>query len=221
MTDFAEARTIMVDNQVRTSDVTSHALIAAMKEVPREAFVPDELKPLAYIDEDLSLAPLGPVNRFMMAPAQFARLCQLADIQPDDVVMVVGAGSGYECAVISLMCSSVVAVEEDEVLAQLSEERLSELGYGNVAVVTGNPAAGWPKEAPFDVIFINGSVDFVPEPLLEQVHDDGHLVAVEGTGNAAVAKLYRRHDGHVDARAVMNSAIPPLPGFRQEPGFTF
>ena len=149
MTDFAEARTIMVDNQVRTSDVTSHALIAAMKEVPREAFAPDELKPLAYIDEDLSLAPFGPVNRFMMAPAQFARLCQLADIQPNDVVMVVGAGSGYECAVISLMCSSVVAVEEDEVLAQLSEERLSELGYGNVAVVTGNPAAGWPKEAPF------------------------------------------------------------------------
>lgn len=221
MFDFSDAREKMVDCQVRTADVTSHGLISAMLSVPREQFVAEDKRELAYIDEDLSLAPLGPPNRFLMEPAPFARLLQLGDVKPTDVVLVIGAGSGYSAAVLSILCSSVVAVEEDSILADIAEKTLSELGYDNVAVVKGPLTAGWATEAPFDVIFMDGAVDHVPDAITDQLQDGGRLVAVEGTGNSGVARLYLREDGNVGSRDIMNCAIQPLPGFQKEAVFEF
>ncbi len=221
MTDFTQAREKMVDCQVRTSDVTSLALISTMLSVPREQFVPEEKRELAYIDEDLSLAPLGPPNRYLMEPAPFARLLQLGDVKLSDVVLLVGAGTGYSAAVLSMLCSSVVAVEEDAILADIAEKNLADLGYDNVAVVQGPLHKGWAKEAPFDVIIVDGAVDYVPDEILEQLQDGGRLVAVEGTGNAGVARLYLREDGNVGGRDIMNCSIQPLPGFQKEAEFEF
>ena len=221
MVDFSEAREKMVDCQVRPSDVTSLSLISAMLSVPREQFVAEDKRELAYIDEDLSLAPLGPPNRYLMEAASLAKLLQLGEVKPTDVVLVIGAGSGYSAAVLSMLCSSVVAVEEDPILADIAEKTLSDLGYDNVAVVKGPLSAGWASEAPFDVIMIDGAVDYVPDEITDQLQDGGRLVVVEGTGNSGVARLYLREDGHVGSRDIMNCAVQPLPGFQKEAVFEF
>ena len=221
MIDFEQARSKMVDCQVRTSDVTDHALISALLSVPREEFVDTSKSALAYIDEDLSLAPIGPANRFLMEPAPFAKLVQLAEVSKNDVVLVVGAGSGYSSAVLSILASSVVAIEEDRDLVKFASEKLGELGFDNVAVLQMPLAGGCEKEAPFDVILVDGSVEMLPNSLLEQLASGGRLVAVEGSGNAAVAKVYVKKDNIISDREVMNCAVKPLPGFAQEIGFSF
>jgi len=114
MIDFEHARSNMVDCQVRTCDVTEHELISAMLSVQREEFVPSKLQSLAYIDEDLSLNGIASSERYLMQAASFAKLAQLAAVEKDDVVLVVGSGCGYSSAVLSLMATSVVAIEEDE-----------------------------------------------------------------------------------------------------------
>ncbi len=211
----------MVDNQVRTCDVTDHALISAMQEVPREAFVPADRAEFAYIDEDIALDPIGPADRYLMEPAQFARLVQLAEVDPDDIVLLVGAGTGYAAAVLSLLCGSVVAIEENQDLADFAEAALLKLEYNNVATLKGEHQLGYPKEGPYDVIFLNGAVDYVPETLKEQLQEGGRLVAVEGIGNSGVAKVYLKERGIVSSRETMNCAIRPLPGFQQDAGFVF
>ena len=221
MIDFSEARAKMVNNQVRTSDVTEHALISAMLTVPREEFVPEDQRALAYIDEDLSLEAMGAKNRFLMEPAPFAKLTQLASVKPQDVVLMVGAGSGYSSAVLSMLCSSVVAIEENEAMCKYAEHKLSELGYDNVAFVQAPLEEGCKSEAPFDVIFVDGAIDFVPNALLDQLQFNGRLVAVEGDGNSAIAKIYINDNGMITSRNVMNCAVRPLPGFQKEAGFTF
>ena len=221
MIDFTEARAKMVNNQVRTCDVTQHALISAMLTVPREEFVSEEQKPLAYIDEDISLSGIGAEGRFLTEPAQFAKLAQLCSVNTDDVVLVLGAGCGYAAAVFSQLCSSVVALEENDKLCQHAEVRLSELGFDNVAVVQGPLEDGWANEAPYDVIFIDGAVGFVPESIINQLQSGGRLVSVQGTGNSAVARIYTNDDSIISNRDVMNCAIPALPGFRTEAGFVF
>ncbi len=221
MIDFDHARSNMVDCQVRTCDVTEHELISAMLSVPREEFVPDCLQPLAYIDEDLLLDDISSGKRFLMQAASFAKLAQLASVEKDDVVLVVGSGSGYSCAVLSLLSSSVVAIEEDEALVEFSTDTLSRLGYMNVAVLKKAMSAGYSKEAPYDVIFFNGAIEVLPNVYFDQLSEGGRLVCVEGVGNSAVAKLYCKNDSLVSERQVMNCSIKPLPGFEKPKEFAF
>lgn len=202
-------------------DVTGHGLLSAMLSVPREHFVPEDKKLLAYIDEELSYAPTGPAYRYLMPAGPLAKLVQLCELTGDEFVLVIGAGSGYSCAVLSMLSSSVVAVEEDAGLLETCENNLSELGYDNVAVVSGPLEAGWPTQAPYDVILIDGAVDFVPDAILSQLQVGGRLVAVEGTGNSAVSRLYVNDDGVVSGRDVANCAVQPLPGFKKKEEFVF
>ncbi|MDX1730739.1 MAG: protein-L-isoaspartate O-methyltransferase [Aurantimonas coralicida] len=216
--DFDAARTRMVDNQIRTTDVTRHEILRAFLEVPREEFVPAARKPLAYIDEDV---PLGN-GRFIMEASPFAKLIQLAAIRPDDVVLDVGCGTGYSSAVLSHLAGSVVSLEQDPELAEAATENLARLDYVTCAVVEGPLNEGYPSEAPFDVIFLQGSVDVLPETLLQQLRAGGRLVVVEGQGNAAEAKLYFRDDnGVVGSRFGFNCSIRPLPGFQKKAEFAF
>jgi len=217
MMDFEKARVKMVDCQVRTCDVTEHKILSAMMSVPREEFVPEDLRQLAYIDEDLSIGG----GRYVMEPAPFAQLLELADVDSNDVILVIGAASGYSSAVLSIMGSSVVALEEDKALGAECSERLSKLGYDNVAVVSGPLSHGYVKEAPFDVIFIDGAVEHVPDSLLAQLAEGGRLVTVIGTGNSGLARLYEKKNGIVSNRNVMNCAVKLLPGFQQEVSFVF
>ncbi len=215
--DYAKLRVNMVDNQLRTTDVTDHLLLDAMGDVPREAFVPSQLRPLAYIDEDIALSG----GRYVMEPSPFAKLVQLAGIKQGDFVLDVGCASGYSSAVLSRLASSVIALEEDEALAQTATDTLNEQGFDNVAVVTGPLASGYASEGPYDVIIVEGAVETVPQALIDQIRDGGRMVVVEGAGNAAAAWLYVRDGDVVSRRRGFNCAVKSLPGFSRETEFVF
>ncbi len=219
--DFQDLRTKMVDNQIRTTDVTDLAVIDAFLSVPREAFVPVGRQALAYIDEDQRLESEGSAPRYIMEPSPFAKLVQLARINKNDVVLDIGCASGYSTAVLSRLAGSVIGLESDSVLASTATTLLQELGYDNVVIVIGELKAGYPSESPYDVIFIEGAVDFVPDALFNQLKEGGRLIAVEGRGNAGVARLYVKENGVTSGRAVFNAAIKPLPGFEREVQFEF
>jgi protein-L-isoaspartate(D-aspartate) O-methyltransferase len=221
MSDYAERRLKMVDSQLRTTDVNDAALLEAILSVPREEFVPRAKRELAYIDEDLELAAGGPDRRYLMEPSPFAKMVKLAAPRAGEVILDVGCGTGYSSAVLSRLASSVVAVESDPVLGQAATETLSRLGFDNVAVVSGPLEAGWAAEAPYDVIFVGGSVDEVPQALLDQLREGGRLVAAVGAGNAGFVWLYLKGASGVTARRAFNAAVQPLPGFRKAPAFAF
>ncbi len=220
--DFSEQRVKMVDSQVRTTDVTAAPLLEAMLTVPREAFVPAKRKNLAYIDEHILISDdreHGP--RYLMQPSPFAKLAQLAEIRPGDVVLDVGAGTGYSTAVLSHLARSVVALESDPKLAEQAKSTLAGLGRDNVSVVLGPLQAGHTAQAPYDVIFVGGSVEKLPAALVDQLKEGGRLVVVEGRGNAGVARLYVKSNGIATGRRAFNAALKPLPGFERTPAFEF
>ncbi|HMN87268.1 MAG TPA: protein-L-isoaspartate O-methyltransferase [Bauldia sp.] len=223
MIDFASARTKMVDSQLRTEDVTDHDVLRVMGEVPREMFVPARLRPLAYLDDDLPLteAAAGAPARTLIRAAPLARMIQAAGVGREDIVLDVGCATGYSSAVLARLAGSVVALESDSRLAAEATETLMKLGIDNVAVVGGPLAAGYPSEGPYDLIFVGGSVEAVPAELLGQLKQGGRLVAVVGTGRAAVATLFTHSEGDTGSRPLFNAYLPPLPGFARPKAFVF
>ncbi|MER9302519.1 protein-L-isoaspartate O-methyltransferase [Mesorhizobium sp. M0293] len=219
--DFSELRVKMVDGQVRTTDVTSAPLLDAMLVVPREAFVGAAQRDLAYIDEDIRIAAGADGARYLMEASPLAKLIQLAEINPTDSALDVGCGTGYASAILSRLARSVVALESDSALAETARSTLSSLGCGNVTVVQGALPQGHAAQAPYDVIFVGGSVAEVPVPLLDQLAEGGRLVAVEGQGNSGVARLFFKAGGVVTGRRAFNAAIKPLPGFERIRAFEF
>lgn len=221
MIDFDIARQKMVDNQIRTEDVTDHALLDAMQTVPRELFVPQELSSLCYTDKTLPLSGFGAENRFMASPAKLAKMLQAANLTGKEIVLIVGAGSGYSAAVCSELALSIVAVEEHDQLAETASATLADNGYDNVAVVRGPLKNGLENEAPYDVILFDGSVPQVPATILNQLADNGRLIAVTGFGNSGRLVMYTQQDGLICETELMNCALDPLPGFELEAEFVF
>ena len=220
MTDYAAARSSMVDTQVRTEGVTDYRIIRTMNEVPRERFVPARARPFAYTDADLTVKEDGHA-RHMIRPATLARLIQAASIAPTDFVLLVGCATGYAAAVVAGLASSVIALESDEQLAASATETLTDIGIGNVAVVTGPLEAGYPAEAPYDVIFIDGAVELVPETLFAQLKEGGRLIAVVGYNRAAPVMVYTKTDDDIGERPVFDAFVPALPGFSRPREFVF
>jgi protein-L-isoaspartate(D-aspartate) O-methyltransferase len=215
MIDFEAARVKMVENQIRTTDVTAHSVLQAFLTVQRENFVPAKSKSLAYIDNDVEICP----GRFLMEASPLAKLLQLAAITKFDTVLEIGAGSGYVSALLSILAKSVVSIESDEALAAQATDNLS--GAQNVTVVTGDMEKGVPDQGPYDVIFIAGSIEDVPAELDAQLKDGGRLIAVLGYGNAAQATLFMKEQGVLSKSAHFNASIKPLPGFRRTKDFVF
>ena len=221
MIDFAALRRTMVDGQVRTADVTELRLLAAMLGVPRERFVPAEKAALAYLDLDVPVSEPGRPVRWLLKPMVVAKLIQAANISDTDHVLDVGCASGYSSALLGRLAGSVVALEEDAALARMAKETLAALGIGNVSVVTGALAGGWPANGPYDVILLEGASEVVPQGLLGQLKQGGRIVCVLGRGPAGNAMLYHSFKGELSGRPIFNAVAAILPGFAQTPEFVF
>jgi protein-L-isoaspartate(D-aspartate) O-methyltransferase len=221
MIDFANARRMMVEGQVRTNDVTDPRLLAAMLQVPREIFVPARKIDVAYLDLDLPVHGSGAAARRLLKPMVLAKLIQAAEVNENDRVLDVACATGYSSAVLAQLAAEVVALEEDAVLARAAEDTLRTLAIGNVGVRTGALTAGVPAQGPYDVIVLNGAVEIMPEALPKQLKDGGRFVCVMRHGAVGRAMLYRSVGGDVSGRAVFDAAAPLLPGFARPPAFVF
>ncbi len=215
MSDFATRRVMMVDTQVRPSDVTKFPIIEAMLTVPREVFVPHARREAAYVGENLDIGP----GRVVLEARTLAKMLDALDVQPTELVLDLGCGLGYSAAVIARLADAVVAVEEDEALAAEAQRALSAEGVDNAAVVMGPLAAGDARHAPFDVITIQGGVEVVPEALLAQLREGGRIGAVFMEGALGTVKIGYKIDGIVSWRPAFNAAAPVLPGFSAPRGF--
>jgi protein-L-isoaspartate(D-aspartate) O-methyltransferase len=223
MIDFAAARRMMVDGQVRTSDVTDLRLIAMMQELPRERFLPDPKAALAYLDLDVPVteAKDGVPARCLLKPMVLAKLIQAAAIRGTDHVLDVGCATGYASAVLERLAHSVVALEQDPSLARLAEANLQAVGAVNATVVVGLLNDGWPAGAPYDVILLNGAAEIAPKALLRQLKPGGRLVGVLGGAPVAKAMLYRAFGQECSGRPIFDAVAPLLPGFAQPATFAF
>jgi len=220
MFDFTAARRMMVDGQVRTSDVTDQRLIAAMLDVPRERFVPEQNTALSYLDLDVALGE-GRSARRLLKPMVLAKLIQAAGIRAQDRVLDVACGTGYSSAVLARLASTVFALEDDASLAERSRDNMRALGIDNVQIVTGPLPQGWSAAAPYDVIVLNGAAETVPEQLLRQLADGGRLVGVVGKAPASKAVFHLSTGGRTTGVPVFDAAAPALPGFAEPPSFVF
>jgi protein-L-isoaspartate(D-aspartate) O-methyltransferase len=221
MTDFATARRMMVDGQVRTADVTDQRVQAAMLELPRERFVADDKAALAYLDLDLAINQSGRPTRRLLKPMTLAKLVQLAEITETDRVLDVGCGTGYSSALIARLAGQVVALEEDAALALRASEALAAVGARNVKVVSGPLADGRAADGPYDAIVLEGATEVAPEALFRQLRNGGRLVCAMGAGAGGKGMLYRCNDGEVSGRAVFEASAALLPGFARQPAFVF
>lgn len=216
MSEFASRRVMMVDTQVRPSDVTKFPIIDAMLSVPRETFVPDDKREAAYVGENLTLAP----GRVVLEPRTLAKLLDALDIQPTELVLDVGCGLGYSAAVIARLAETVVALEEDEGLAADAQRILSEEGVDNAVTVTGPLAEGAVNCAPYDVITIEGGVEQIPAAILAQLKDGGRIGAIFMENAVGTARIGYKAAGQMTWRSIFNAAAPVLPGFAKPRGFT-
>ena len=215
MTDYASRRTMMVDTQVRPSDVTKFPIIDAMLGVPREAFVPDALREAAYVGENLDIGG----GRVMLEPRTLAKMIDALDIQPDHVVLDIACGLGYSTAVLARMSDFVVAVEDDEARAQEAQTLLSENGADNAAVMAGALAEGAAKSGPYDIILMQGAAEQVPATLLDQLREGGRIATVFSEGTLGVVRVGLKVDGAVNWRFAFNASAPVLTGFEKETAF--
>jgi protein-L-isoaspartate(D-aspartate) O-methyltransferase len=226
MTDFAAQRRMMVDGQVRTADVTDLRLLAAMLELPRERFFPDDKASLAYLDLDAPVSAPGQPVRRLLKPMVLAKLIQAAGIAASDHVLDVGCASGYSTALLTHLAGSVVGLEEDAALARQAADALSWAAKSwvdlpNAKIVTGPLAQGCAGEGPYDVILLQGSAEVVPPALFNQLKNGGRLIGVLGRGPQGKAMFYRRAGADFSGRPVFDAAAAALPGFAKPPEFVF
>jgi len=211
MIDFAARRTIMVDTQVRPSDVTKFPIIDAMLSVPREDFVGVGQQEAAYAGDNLRIAE----GRVILEARSFAKLLDAVDVQPNEAVLDLGCGFGYSTAVVARLAEAVVAVEEDEAMARDAQGRLSAHNIDNAAVIAGPLAAGAAKHGPYDVIMIQGAVQDVPEALSAQLNDGGRIGAIFMEGSLGVARVGHKGANGVTWRYAFNASAPVLSGFEK------
>ena len=219
MTDFALARRNMVDGQLRPNRVNDAGLLAALSELPRERFLPEALRSVAYADDDV---PLGN-GRFMMEPMVLARLIQILQPRAEDKALVAAAGLGYGAAILGRLTKSVVAVEADAGLAAAARKTLQELGVTGVEQVAGPAEQGAAASAPYDIVLIEGAVPEVPGAIADQLAEGGRLATViaDPSGALGVAHLFVKQGGVVSGRPLFDAGTPLLPGFARPARFTF
>jgi protein-L-isoaspartate(D-aspartate) O-methyltransferase len=221
--DYTQARQNMVESQLRPNGVKEPRLLAAISAAPRELFVPSTLVGIAYLDENIPLIS----GRSMMQPMILAKLIQALEIKATDRVLDLACATGYSTLVLSGLSDKVVGVEPDSLLLQEAERNVAAYAAGRASIRAGAPVEGCGVDAPFDAILVNGSVEFLPEILFQQLAEGGRLVAVMRHHDPAYfahtgqARLYRKIQGEISWVSLFDAAIAPAPGFTAPRGFAF
>ncbi len=215
--DFAAARILMVDGQIRPNKVYDSRVLDALRHLPREQFMPEAQAALAYADVPV---PLGN-GRVLLAPMVIARLAQAAAVRTGERALVVGAGPGYGAALLAACGAHVTALEDDPALLALARRALS--GNALVKLVDGPLPQGWPATAPYDLVLIEGAVDEVPAAIAAQVRTPtGRLLAIRsGAGRTGQAILGEPSVGGLSYQALFDCTASLLPALQREPGFVF
>jgi protein-L-isoaspartate(D-aspartate) O-methyltransferase len=221
MSGFSTARQKMVDGQVRPSDITDIRIIDAMLAVPREAFVPEGQRALAYLDLDLDVGEGTSAKRFLIKPAVTAKMLQAAEITNTDSVLVVGCATGYIAALAAELAGQVTATEGDPALSAKAGGVLAGIGLGNVSVKAAAAAEGDPANAPFDVIVLNGATEVTPDRLYRQLKDGGRLVGVFAMTQPPRAMIVTHSHDDFGHRTLFDATVPVLPGLERRPAFVF
>jgi protein-L-isoaspartate(D-aspartate) O-methyltransferase len=221
MSGISPARQKMVDGQVRPSDVTDLRIIDAMLELPRELFVPERQRAMAYLDLDLDVSEGGSARRFLIKPVVTAKMLQAADIRDADSVLVAGCATGYTAAVVARLAGQVTATEVDPSLAAKARQILAQLGLERVTVRAADVAEGGPANAPYDVIVLDGATEVTPDRLYGQLKDGGRLVGVFALTRPPRAMIVTRSHGDFGSRALFDASAPVLPGLERRPAFVF
>ena len=209
MSEFAVRRMMMVDNQIRPSDVTKYPIIEAMLSVPRELYVPADKREAAYVGDTIAIGP----GRVLPEPRTLAKMLDALDLRPGDLVLDLGCGLGYSAAVLARMVDTVVAVESDEAMAAEAQRLLSEEGVDNAVVIAGPLTAGAPKHGPYDVITIEGGVEQIPEAVTNQLKDGGRIAALFMEGSLGTVRIGLKTGRRIDWRPAFNAGAPVIPGF--------
>jgi protein-L-isoaspartate(D-aspartate) O-methyltransferase len=218
--EYAIARQAMVDSQIHPMGVTSEPLLSAFNTVPREEFVPEDRCGICHCDEDIEIGG----GRYLMEPSVFARMVQACKPTMDDVALTIGSGIGYNAAILSYLVSTVVALEEDQEFVVQAQASWDKLSYCNIAGIQGELALGAPKNAPYDLIIINGAVAEIPESIKAQLSAGGRLVAlVKKSGqNVAKATLVKQTKDNVfEEHVLFDAGTPYLKGFEPKKEFVF
>ena len=218
MNEFGAARAHMIESQLRPNKVMDERVLSAFAAIGRELFVPEHLRAVAYIDDDL---PIGG-GRYLMEPMVAARLLQAAMIERSDAVLIIGAGTGYESALAAMLARSVVALEEHPELARRARAALVDHSIGSVSVVEAPLPQGYRQRAPYDVILVCGAVVEVPSEINSQLAEGGRLLAVVKSASGIGRAILRTRTGGVVAqRMLFDATTPLLPGFSPKPAFVF
>ena len=215
MSSFDAQRTTMVDSQIRPADVTKYPILDALLAVPRELYVPAAQRDAAYAGNNLPLAG----GRVVLEPRTFAKMLEALNVQPNEMVLDVAAGLGYSTAVLARLAEAVVAVEEDESLAEEAETTLSSEAVDNAAVVTGPLAEGAAKHSPYDAIILQGGVADLPQAIEDQLKEGGRIACLFMEGALGTVRIGYKIDGRINWRFAFNAAAPVLPGFEASRSF--
>jgi protein-L-isoaspartate(D-aspartate) O-methyltransferase len=205
---IAELRRRMVDEQMRSRDITDQRVLEALERVPRHRFVPSGLQQAAYEDSPL---PIGH-GQTISQPYIVALMTQLVGARRESRALDIGTGSGYQAAVLAELVGQVYSIEIVEPLADEAKRRLDELGYKNIQIRAGDGYRGWPEHAPFDVIIVAAAPDHVPQPLIDQLAVGGKMVIPIGTGYQNLLLIEKQQDGSVTRTNVAPVAFVPMTG---------
>ncbi len=216
MKDFATRRRLMVDTQIRPSDVTKFPIIEAMLAIEREKFVPDSMREAAYVGDLMDLGQ----GRCLLEPRTLAKMFDALNIANTELVLDIGVTYGYSTAVAARMAELVVAVEEDEAMADEAQALLMDTGVDNAVVHKGVLAEGAAEHGPYDVILVQGGVEDVPEAVLEQLKDGGRIACIFMDNDLGTVRIGYKSAGRMSWRFEFNAGAPVLPGFAKQPVFS-
>lgn len=216
--NYDAARQIMVDSQIRPNDVSDAHLVSAFLKTPRELFVPKNRKSVAYSELEIETSE----GRALWTPRDTAKLLKLSDPKSTDIVLVIGAGAGYEAALLSHLTETVIALEESEALVEAMSERFNQLNIDSVVAVEGKRADGLSDQGPFDIIYVCGMVEELSPAWTDQLSEGGRLAVVEDAGDGVGrGSIYTRAGDTVASRTAFDAMVPKWPEFDRRVAFEF